>query len=52
MTKKEQSHRRKVGVWFVAILGVAIGILLKNIDIGLIIGLVIGLFAGVLAAGR
>ena len=44
--------RRKVSIWFLVILGLAIGYMIKNVEIGLILGLIIGLLGGSLAGGR
>ncbi len=44
--------RRKVSIWFLVVLGVGIGLLIKNVELGLILGLIIGLLAGSLAGGR
>ena len=52
MAEKEKTQRRKISIWFLVILGVAIGFLIKNVEVGLIIGLIIGLLAGSLAGRR
>jgi len=52
MAEKEKSQRRNVSIWFLVILGLAIGFIIKNVEIGLIIGLIIGLLAGSLAGRR
>ena len=44
--------RREVSIWLLVILGVGIGLIIKNVKLGLIVGLVIGLLAGGLASGR
>ena len=38
--------RRKIGFIFLVIIGVVLGLLIKNVKAGLIIGLMIGLLAG------
>jgi hypothetical protein len=52
MKEKEKSGRRTVGIWFLVILGIAIGFMIKNVKAGLIIGLGLGLLAGSLAGRR
>lgn len=41
-----------MSIWLLVILGVGIGLIIKNVKLGLIVGLVIGLLAGGLASGR
>ena len=38
--------RRKIGFFFLVIVGVVLGFAIKNIEVGLVIGLAIGLLAG------
>jgi len=52
MKEKEKAGRRKVGIWFLVILGVAIGFMIKNVKAGLLLGLIIGLLAGSLAGRK
>jgi hypothetical protein len=52
MAEKEQSGRRKVAIWFLVILGLAIGLVIRNMKAGLLIGLILGLLGGSLAARR
>lgn len=52
MNEKEKAGRRNVSIWFLVILGVAIGFMIKNVEIGLIVGLGIGLLAGSFAGRR
>ncbi|HVX50385.1 MAG TPA: hypothetical protein VHB48_09510 [Chitinophagaceae bacterium] len=44
--------RRKVSIWFLLLLGVGIGLIIKNVRIGLLLGLIIGLLSISLLAGR
>lgn len=44
--------RRTIGIWFLLLIGVAIGFVLKNVRAGLLIGLIIGLLTIGLVAGR
>ncbi|HNP24420.1 MAG TPA: hypothetical protein PKM63_06580 [Panacibacter sp.] len=52
MKEKEKAGRRRVSIWFLVILGVAIGFMIKNVEAGLVIGLIIGLLGGSLAGGK
>jgi hypothetical protein len=52
MAEKEQSGRRKVAIWFLVILGLAIGLVIRNMKAGLLIGLILGLLGGSLAARK
>jgi hypothetical protein len=47
-----KNKKREVAIWFLVVLGVTIGFLIKNVKIGLILGLIIGLLAGSLAGRR
>jgi hypothetical protein len=38
--------RRKIGFFFLVVIGLVLGLAIKNIEIGLITGLAIGLLAG------
>ncbi len=44
--------RRTIGIWFLVLLGLAIGFAIENVRVGLLIGLVLGLLTIGLAAGR
>jgi hypothetical protein len=44
--------RRVISIWFLLILGLAIGFVIENVRAGLLIGLVIGLCTIGLLAGR
>ncbi|HWB27833.1 MAG TPA: hypothetical protein VG738_20315 [Chitinophagaceae bacterium] len=44
--------RRTIGIWFLVLLGVGIGLVIKNVRAGLLVGLIIGLLTIGLAAGR
>jgi uncharacterized membrane protein (UPF0136 family) len=44
--------KRRVGIFTIVIIGVAIGFFIKNVKIGLIIGLMLGLLAGGLAGRK
>jgi hypothetical protein len=44
--------RRKVSIFFLVVLGIGVGLLIKNVRLGLLMGLVIGLLAGSLAGGK
>ena len=44
--------RRTIGIWFLLILGVAIGLVIKNMRGGLLLGLIIGLCTMGLVAGK
>jgi hypothetical protein len=37
MQESEKSQRRNVSIWFLVILGLVIGFMIKNVEIGLII---------------
>lgn len=38
--------RKKIGIFTILIIGLAIGFFIKNVKIGLVIGLMLGLLAG------
>jgi hypothetical protein len=38
--------RRKIGFFFLVIIGLVLGFAIKNVEVGLVIGLAIGLLAG------
>ncbi|MEK7200356.1 MAG: hypothetical protein AAB212_10635 [Bacteroidota bacterium] len=44
-------YRKKIGIFTVLIIGLAIGFFIKNVKIGLVIGLMLGLLAGGLISG-
>ena len=44
-------YRKKMGIFTVLIIGLAIGFFIKNVKIGLVIGLMLGLLAGGLISG-
>jgi len=44
--------RRTISIWFLVLIGVGIGLVLKNVRAGLLIGLIIGLLTISLVAGR
>ncbi len=44
--------RRTIGIWFLLVLGLAIGFVIENVRAGLLIGLIIGLCTISLVAGR
>ncbi len=44
--------RRTISIWFLVLIGVAVGLVIKNVRIGLLIGLVIGLLTIGLTAGK
>jgi hypothetical protein len=52
MSKPKQQGRRDMGIAICIILGLVIGELLKNVEIGLIIGLGLGWVSGMLISGR
>lgn len=43
--------RKRIGIITIILLGLGIGLFLKNVKIGLIIGLMLGLLAGGLISG-
>jgi hypothetical protein len=43
--------RRTISIWFLVLLGIAIGFAIENVRAGLLIGLVLGLLSIGLAAG-
>lgn len=45
-------QRRQIGIFTIVIIGVGLGLLIKNVRIGLLIGLGLGLFAGSLIRNR
>jgi len=45
-------QRRQIGILTIVLIGVAVGLLIKNVKIGLLIGLGLGLFAGSLIRNR
>ncbi|TDO28361.1 hypothetical protein [Sediminibacterium goheungense] len=45
-------QRRQIGIFTLIVIGVGVGLLIKNVRIGLLIGLGIGLFAGSLIRNR
>ncbi|MFN3666175.1 MAG: hypothetical protein ACK4S0_08455 [Sediminibacterium sp.] len=45
-------QRRQIGIFTIVIIGVGLGLLIKNVRIGLLIGLALGLFAGSLIRNR
>jgi hypothetical protein len=47
-----QQVRRKIGVVTLILISVGLGLLIKNVKIGLILGLAFGLLAGGLISGR
>ena len=44
--------RRTIGIWFLVLIGIAIGFVIKNVRAGLLIGLIIGLLTIGLVAGK
>lgn len=44
--------RRTISIWLLVLVGVGLGLVLKNVRAGLLIGLILGLLAISLAAGR
>jgi hypothetical protein len=44
--------RRTIGIWFLVLLGVGIGLVIKNIRAGLLLGMILGLLIMGLVAGR
>lgn len=44
-------YRKKIGIFTILIIGLAIGFFIKNVKIGLVIGLMLGLLAGGLISG-
>jgi len=44
--------RRTIGIWFLVVIGVGIGLVLKNVRAGLLIGLLLGLLTIGLVAGK
>jgi len=45
-------QRRQIGIFTIVLIGVGVGLLIKNVRIGLLIGLGLGLFAGSLIRNR
>jgi hypothetical protein len=45
-------QRRQIGIFTIVIIGVGVGLLIKNVRIGLLIGLGLGLLAGSLIRNR
>jgi hypothetical protein len=47
-----QSPRKRIGVFTLILIALGVGLLLKNVKIGLVIGLAIGLLAGGLLSNK
>lgn len=44
--------RRTIGIWFLVLIGIAIGFVIKNVRAGMLIGLILGLLTIGLLAGK